>query len=390
MRKGFGIFLFLFISKICISQSDSIQARIVLIGDGGQLVWGRQPVIDAARDSIPMDGKTTVIFLGDNLYNSGLPPDFMPNYTEMKSVLDSQIAIAKGTGAQVIFIPGNHDWANEATDGLEILNRQANYVRSQGDNIHFYPADGCPGPVAYSITKDIEMITYDSQWFIRKVGNKPGIESDCSNKTPEEFYIELEDMLNRNSGKLVILASHHTLKSYGIHGGYFPIMQHIFPFTDIKKNLYIPLPVIGSIYPIARGVFGVPEDLHYPAYANMITRVEQIVKRHKNVIFAAGHEHTLQLIKDSSYYYIVSGAGSKSTRVSGGPKSEYHKQTLGFATLEVSKQKNVHIDFYSVYKDSVSHNYSKNLFNFSSIEKEGPDSSTIAEVVPEAHLKTVF
>jgi hypothetical protein len=52
--------------------------------------------------------------------------------------------------------------------------------------------------------------------------------------------------------------------SNGIHGGYFGIKQHIFPFTDMKKKLYIPLPVIGSIYPsvavylAARRILAIP------------------------------------------------------------------------------------------------------------------------------------
>ena len=132
----------------------------------------------------------------------------------------------------------------------------------------------------------------------------------------------------------------------------------------------IPIPVLGIIYPIARGVFGTPEDLRYPAYANMIDRVEKIAKKHQNVIFVGGHEHTLQLIKDSSYYYIVSGAGSKSTRVyKGSKKTLYTKQSFGFATLEISKNKNVHVDFYTVDKDTVRHSYSNNLFNFSTLKK---------------------
>ena len=49
-----------------------------------------------------------------------------------KSVLDSQINIAKGTKAKVVFIPGNHDWNNEASDGLEMLKRQANYINTDG------------------------------------------------------------------------------------------------------------------------------------------------------------------------------------------------------------------------------------------------------------------
>lgn len=97
----------------------------------------------------------------------------------------------------------------------------------------------------------------------------------------------------------------------------------------------------------------------------MINRIEKIVKPYNNVIFVGGHEHTLQLIKDSSYYYIVSGAGSKKTRVSNNKRVLYNAETLGFATLEISKNKNVHVDFYTVNKNSDSLSFSKDLFNFS-------------------------
>ncbi len=388
MKRCCAVILFLFISVFCFAQKDSIQARIILIGDAGELNYNREPVIDAARDSIPLDEKTTVLYLGDNLYNYGLPDDVMPNYVTLKSILDSQINIAKGTKANVIFIPGNHDWSNEAADGLAIIKRQAAYVTAHGDSsVHFYPSDGCPGPVEYKINDDIELVMYDSQWFIRKPGTKPGVESDCPYKTEDQFYNELDDILNRNSGKLVILAGHHTLKSYGIHGGNFQIKQYFFPLTDMNPKLWIPIP-FGFIYPIARGVFGTPEDLRYPAYANMINRVEEIAKKHPNVIFVGGHEHTLQLIKDSSYYYIVSGAGSKHTRVSHPKKVLYAESSLGFAALEISENKNVHVDFYTVNQDSVRHTYSHNLFNFSTLKKESADSATkIPEAIPIVHFE---
>ena len=81
MQKCLAIFIFSFLmcNNVC-AQTDSIQARIVLIGDAGQLNYGREPVVDAARDLIPIDSKTTVIYLGDNIYNYGLPDDIMPDY----------------------------------------------------------------------------------------------------------------------------------------------------------------------------------------------------------------------------------------------------------------------------------------------------------------------
>src|SRR5678810_420374 len=95
MRQS-GAIIFLFISNLCMAQADSIKARIILIGDAGQLNYGREPAIDAARNLIPLDANTTVLYLGDNIYNAGLPDDMMPGYSAAKAVLDSQINIAKG------------------------------------------------------------------------------------------------------------------------------------------------------------------------------------------------------------------------------------------------------------------------------------------------------
>lgn len=386
-----AIICFSAIHPSCMAQSDSIQQRIVLIGDAGELNFGRAPVIDAVKNLIPLNEKTTVIYLGDNLYNYGLPDEIMGNYGQLKSILDSQINIGQGNKAKVFFIPGNHDWANEALDGTEIVKRQEDYVndtlKSGNPNVHFYPEDGCPGPIEQKITNDIVLVMYDSQWFIRKQGTKPGLESDCDSKTPEQFFHELDDILERNADKLVILAGHHTLKSYGIHGGYFPAKLLLFPLIDINPKLYIPIP-IGFVYILARGTFGTPEDLRFPAYENMIKGVDSIAKKRPNVIFVGGHEHTLQLIKDSSYYYIVSGAGSKHTRLNRGKKLLYGADSLGFATLEISKNKNVHADFYTVARNSVKHSFSKNLFNFSSIVKPDKDSATkIPEAVPTMHFE---
>ena len=386
MQKYFLIFLLFFLFKTARSQnSDSIEARIVLIGDAGKLNFGRQPVVDAARNLIPMDKKTTVLYLGDNDYE-GVPQSFLPEYVRSQAVLDSQISIAKGTKANVIFIPGNHDWTAGGNNHLENVKREQRTVNQLGnDNVHFIPEDGCPGPIEYEISKDVILVLYDSEWFLER-GQKPGIESDCGVRTEREFYDELDNILGDNREKLVLLAGHHTLKSYGVHGGYFTLKQYFFPFTDLNPNLWMPLPVIGAIYPIARGVFGSPEDLHYPAYDNMISNIEKIIKPFPNVVFLAGHEHNLQLIKDSTYYYIVSGSGSKKTRVSKNKHVLYESATLGFSTLTISKKKNHNIDFYTVNEDTVKHTFQKNLLNFAYLEKPH-DSTDIPETEPIVHFK---
>lgn len=370
MRPGsIGIFALLFLPHFLFAQ-DSLQATIVLIGDAGKLTNGHHPVVSAVRNTIKLNEKTTIVYLGDNLYKTGLPDDATPTYQIAKAPLDSQVVIAKGTNAKVYFIPGNHDWNNGSKNGWDAIVREQYYIDLLGDkNVKYYPEDGCPGPVEVNITPDVVLVIMDSQWWVHPY-DKPGIESDCPYKTKDEVLTRLDDIFTKNSKKLVIFAIHHTLKSYGIHGGYFKLKQHIFPFTDWIPKLYIPLPVIGSIYPITRSVFGTSEDLAHPAYVNLINDLEGVIRKHQNIINVAGHDHNLQLLKDSGYYYIVSGTGTNSNRVSKSKHTLFASSQHGFATLEISKNKNVNASFYTVDpKDSVpvKRAFTQNLFNFSKL-----------------------
>ena len=353
------------LSSLLSPGQDSLQSRIILIGDAGELTNGHHPVVAAVRKNIVLDKKTTIVFLGDNLYKTGLPDASVPNYDKIKAPLDSQIAIGNGTPAKVYFIPGNHDWNNGNKGGWEAIQREEYYINSLGDsNLHFYPEDGCPGPVVVDLTPDVILLIIDSQWWVHPY-DKPGIESDCDFKTKEEVLAQIDNILSKNSKKLTIFAFHHTLRSYGIHGGYFTLKQYLFPLTDISPKLWIPLPVIGIAYPITRSIFGTSEDMAHPAYANMIVDLNKVIKGHQNVIFASGHDHTLQLIKDTGAYYITSGTGSKSNRVSRGKKTMYESDSHGFAELDISKNKNVNVSFYTIDSSSLKKVYTKDIFNFS-------------------------
>jgi len=374
-------FYMIFIGQLIFAQTDdTVAARIILIGDAGALVNGKHPVASAVKHYLHPDKKTTIVYLGDNLYQFGLPDEGNRNYVLSRTVLDSQMAVAANTPAHVYMIPGNHDWANGRTYGWETLLRQEAYVNLMKEkNVEFVPNEGCPGPVEVPISNDVVMIVFDSQWFLHQ-NDKPGIEWDCDCKTESEFMLRLSEMLRKNYNKLVIMACHHPFMSNGIHGGYFGLKQHIFPFTDMKKNLYIPLPVLGSIYPISRSVFGSPQDISYPAYANMVNKIRAETKLHPNVIYATGHDHSLQLLKDTSHYYIVSGSGCHTSRVESSKNSLYvNGDSLGFAVLEVSKNKNVRVKFYTVNIDSATAKeaFSKNIFDFLKPPAFAKDTATV-------------
>lgn len=349
-------------------DTSKILERIVLIGDAGQMdKHGNHPVERAVQRYVPLGKNTTVVYLGDNLYRHGLPDEQLAIYTGKRAVLDSQVLMGELNEGMVYFIPGNHDWQNGGANGYKAIVRQQRYVDNLGKkNVQFYPKDGCPGPVSVKVGKDVVLIMMDTQWWLHP-GDKPGIESDCSEKTKEEVLAELEDILQDNPTKLIVFAGHHPFKSKGEHGGYYTLKQHIFPFTDIKPNLYIPLPILGTIYPITRAVFGTPQDLKHPNYANMIDDIEEVLNGHPHVIRVAGHEHALQWIADSTNNYIVTGSGCKTDRVSKSPETKFAYSNEGFAVLEVYEDKKVTCTFYATAPDSTKPLYTDLALDFSKL-----------------------
>ncbi|MDA0714236.1 MAG: hypothetical protein O2867_09045 [Bacteroidetes bacterium] len=61
----------------------------------------------------------------------------------------------------------------------------------------------------------------------------------------------------------MVVVGHHPLKSNGEHGGRFTLKDHIFPLTAKFPNAYIPLPGLGSIYPLYRSMLGDKQDIQH-------------------------------------------------------------------------------------------------------------------------------
>ena len=120
---------------------------------------------------------------------------------------------------------------------------------------------------------------------------------------------------------------------------------------SIRTCIY-PLPVIGSIYPISRGVFGNIQDLKHPEYKDYIKKIDEVLSTHPYCIRIAGHEHTLQYIVQQGQQYIVSGAGSKETQVRNGKGTVFKDEGTGFGVLEVLKSGKVILKFFSSQSSS--------------------------------------
>jgi len=330
------------------AQSDPVIQRLFLVGDAGELTDGRHPVCDWLKQHVDWnDTSNVLVYLGDNVYPRGMPPDGSKNVDSAKKILDYQVSVVAGKNAKAYFIPGNHDWKQGRPGGWDQVKNEDAYLESlELPNVEMLPKDGCPGPVAVRVGPKMVLVCMDSQWWLQQ-DDRPGLNSACDCKDEKTIINALKDIISTYPDKLIVLAMHHPFYTHGEHGGYFTLKEHLFPLTDLESGLYIPLPVIGSIYPLVRGVFGNVQDVHNPKYKDLRQQVEEVIKGHPNVIHAAGHDHGLQLLQHDSVYYIVSGAGSKNARVKMGSNSLMAKEVAGFAVIELHESGRSEIHFYT-------------------------------------------
>lgn len=349
MFKKFTLFTISLFACLHTFAQNEVKYRVIFIGDAGEINTSQTVDIKSAAKLI-IPNITTTVFLGDNIYPYGMGLPGSAEETETKKILQSQFEPMRKGGAAVYFIPGNHDWDKSGPDGLAKIKAQGNFLKAQNDPLlKLIPPNGCPDPVAIKLSDKLTLIAYDSEWWLFPF-NKNNPDGDCSCSSKTEIITKMEDLLQQNKDKIILLADHHPFQSYGPHGGHFSLKNHIFPLTVVKHYLYIPLPVVGSLYPILRSTFLSPEDLKHPAYKDLIKSVNGVFGDYPNVTYVSGHEHGLQLIKNNQLQ-IVSGSGAKVTDAKKGKGTLFNHSEHGFVVADQLQNNDMRYDYY-VYADT--------------------------------------
>jgi hypothetical protein len=347
LNRIIAVVLFFLNGLLAQAQNHGVKYRVILVGDAGEMNnLQMQDLKQAAKMVIP--GKTTALFLGDNVYPRGMGLPGTSSEEEGRLILRSQFEPMRNAGAAVYFVPGNHDWDRSGINGLAKIKAQDDFLKEQNDPLlKLLPQNGCPDPVAIKLNDKLTIIAYDSEWWLFPYNKQ---NSDCECQTNDEMLAKLKDLFDENHDKIILLASHHPFQTYGSHGGYFTWKNHIFPLRALNQNLFIPLPVIGSLYPILRTNLLSPEDVKHPKYKDLIKSVNNIFGKEPNVTYVAGHEHGLQLIK-SEQLQVVSGSGSKSNPNKMGKYSLFNSEKQGYVVADQLENNDMRFEYY-VYSDT--------------------------------------
>tara|TARA_R110002096_G_scaffold431563_1_gene646985 strand:- start:19132 stop:22842 length:3711 start_codon:yes stop_codon:yes gene_type:complete len=321
--------------------SKEIHRTFYLIGDAG-----KSPINDLSiglkifqkHISKKSTKEDYALFLGDNIYPSGLPDKDEKGRDYAENHLDAQIKSVGDFKGKTIFLPGNHDWY---ADGLKGVKRQEKYIEDALGKNTFKPENGCPLE-SIDVSDKVQLIIIDTQWYIENWNKNPTINDDCEIKTRERFLEELEGELKKAQDKKVIFAMHHPMYTNGLHGGFYSAKKHLYP-TQSK----IPLPILGSLATQIRTQGGVSiQDRYNERYNELMKRLETLALEYNNIVFTSGHEHNLQYIENNSIKQIVSGSGAKEAVVALSNNGLFAYGKQGFAQLTIYKDGSTWVSFY--------------------------------------------
>ena len=147
----------------------------------------------------------------------------------------------------------------------------------------------------------------------------------------------LSEALAGAEERRVVVLAHHPLRSAGRHGGYFPWQDHLFPLRNFRSWLWLPLPGVGSLYPLVRHLGISPQDQSSRVYRRLVDGLTGAFRAHPPLLYAAGHEHHLEVLAgDEPPWVVVSGAGriDEITPVGRREDAVYLAERAGFVRID--------------------------------------------------------
>lgn len=309
-------------------RPQEIETSLFLIGDAGEP--------DPRDVGVPLDSLTAhaavtpersvIVFLGDNVYPEGIPEEGHAEWADARRRLEAQV-LAVPPGARGIFVPGNHDWGGEMAFGLFSVRLQEKMIASlaKGRDVRMTPSNGCPGPVMIDAGR-LRLIALDTQWWLHEFIVKD--ETTRCNTTIEGVTSELRRQVRApGTARVVLVAGHHPLMTGGVHGGYCGITA---PFRRFAGRM---------------------QDVMSNVNKRMRDSLESAFLASPPLVYAAGHDHSLQVLRggQSVRYLLVSGAGS-ATKVSCAVRLRESHYTSphrsGFMRLDIMRERGVLLRVY--------------------------------------------
>lgn len=361
MSDRFPIVILFAILVNCVVAQE-IKHSIYLIGDAGKDTLPG-PALRLLEDELLENRSSSVLFLGDNIYPAGLEGkdgNRKRRLSELK--LLAQLERTKQHQGYVFWVPGNHDWKAGKWQGHWLVKKEAEFVESfyadhptvKNDSGHvFLPKDGLPGPLMEHVPEHgYNLIAIDIQWwlqdqFFHKVPTEGGLNK---RKMELRFLSRLDSLLSvsTNAHQLTIVAAHHPMYSNGHHGASKQ------PWRFILN--YVPPFQLFGLMGLNRAMV---QDIAQPRYKRIRNRILKVLNKYPGIIYVSGHDHNLQYLAKDEIHYLISGSGSKRSKLSGDKFGAKYMddQNYGFMRLDMMTDGRIQCHVFGHTQRSVIHSF---------------------------------
>lgn len=374
-----------------VDEAD-IAARVLLIGDAGAPDPAGEPALAALAMQVnELPERTTVVFLGDNIYERGMPApaptpgaveqaaveaaqvlvsDVVQTRQEAERIISAQAAVVRGNAARAIFVPGNHDWDQGTPGGWQRILQQEAYLHRlrarDGLDVTLLPPGGCPGPVTVPLGDAGKLLVLDTQWWLTSDAREKPLPDNnptgCPHTTEADILAALDTALRdaARDHRRTIVAAHHPLATHGEHSGFVDAWTHVFPLRVARHYVpvyveWFPLPLLGSTMVGVRACCSpVAQDMTNDTNRRMRRALLDTLAdaaRHDAAPLAwvAGHDHSLQVIEsDVGALMVVSGLGvaGRASDVGSGPRTLFahaNDDHPGFVQIDILRDRSARL-----------------------------------------------
>jgi len=229
---------------------------------------------------------------------------------------------------KLILLPGDRDWNNGGKGGEKSLKNIETQIRKylkekDYDRTKWAIKRGCPGPKVYEVNEALTIITVNSQWWNHTYDKPRPSDGLCDAITPENLKEELEDAVEDNQDKNILLVGHHPIYSLGHYGGYFS-------FEDQFK----PFPIAGSFRTAYHSNIGGKKDISNVHLNEFVEGMNNLMFFHSNLIYASSHEKNQQIIRRDKNFLLNSGASGKADYATQDENTLLSKQAVGIMAID--------------------------------------------------------
>lgn len=315
--------------------SPGTQVLVVGGGEDGDPA----PVAQALLRSVETSSGAglVVVFTGNYLARGELPSDSSKHRDAAETGFDAYLEVAnsiRARGGQVFFLPGHRDYARKGRKGPrrlrkflenELLGDDAD--EEDDDAVSVVPVADCAEPVVVELEDGVTVLAFvNSQWWMQDFTSDAKANQGCELKRRSQLGLAFEGVVKKYRTKRLIILSHHPIRSQGPFGGRIPAVDYVWP------------PVAGLFGVLGRTAGLVPQYASHPLYSSYIDTVHGSADKFGKIIFASGHDRSLQILNKDDQLQIVSGAGSAKTSHVGSPAeaNEHTASVPGWAIITVA------------------------------------------------------